>query len=67
MVLGSSFAYFASFERCLAKAGIPHLTNSSNVADNRELSQFPLLRALIVPPIDTRSIAKLRGPSTPGS
>lgn len=60
-VLGSSFAYFASFERCLAKAGIPHLTNSSNVADNTELGQFPLLRALIVPTIDKRSLAKLQG------
>lgn len=60
-VLGSSFAYFASFERCLAKAGIPHLTNSSNVADNKELAQFPLLRALIVPTIDKRSLAKLQG------
>jgi hypothetical protein len=60
-VLGSSFAYFASFERCLAKAHIPHLTNSSNIADNKELGQFPLLRALIVPTIDKRSIAKLQG------
>ena len=61
VLLGSSFAYFASFERCLAGAGIPHLTNSSNVSDNRELGQFPLLRALIVPTIDKRSIAKLQG------
>jgi ABC-type branched-subunit amino acid transport system substrate-binding protein len=60
-VLGSSFAYFASFEACLTKAGIPHLTNSSNVADNQELSRYPLLRALIVPTIDVRSIAKLQG------
>jgi hypothetical protein len=60
-VLGSSFAYFASFEQCLAKAGIPHLSNSSNVADNTELGKFPLLRALIVPTIDKRSLAKLQG------
>jgi len=61
VVLGSSFAYFASFERCLARAGIPHLSNTSNVADNGELGQFPLFRALIVPTIDKRSIAKLQG------
>jgi ABC-type branched-subunit amino acid transport system substrate-binding protein len=65
-VLGSSFAYFVSFESCLAKAGIPHLTNSSNVADNVELSRFPLLRALIVPTIDKRSIAKLQGAMNTG-
>ncbi len=61
VVLGSDFAYFANFERCLARAGIPHLSNSSNVPDNQELRQFPLLRALIVPTIDKRSIAKLQG------
>ena len=61
VVLGSSFAYFASFEQCLAKAGIPHLSNSSNVPDNQELGRFSLLRALIVPTIDKRSIAKLQG------
>jgi hypothetical protein len=61
VVLGSDFAYFASFEKCLAKAGIPHLSNTSNVPDNTELGQFPLLRALIVPTIDKRSIAKLQG------
>jgi hypothetical protein len=60
-VLGSSFAYFASFESCLAKAGVPHLSNTSNVADNTELGRFPLLRNLIVPTIDKRSIAKLQG------
>jgi ABC-type branched-subunit amino acid transport system substrate-binding protein len=65
-VLGSSFAYFASFERCLAKAGIPHLSNSSNVADNQELSSFPLFRALIVPTIDKRSLAKLQGAISTG-
>ena len=66
VVLGSSFAYFVSFESCLAKAGIPHLTNSSNVADNTELSRFPLLRALIVPTIDKRSLAKLQGAMNTG-
>ena len=65
-VLGSSFAYFVSFESCLAKAGIPHLTNSSNVADNVELARFPLLRALIVPTIDKRSVAKLQGAMNTG-
>ena len=60
-VVGSSFAYFASFESCLAKAGVPHLSNTSNVADNVELGRFPLLRNLIVPTIDKRSIAKLQG------
>jgi ABC-type branched-subunit amino acid transport system substrate-binding protein len=61
VVLGSDFAYFRSFEACLAKAGIPHLSSSSNVPDNQELGRFPLLRALIVPTIDKRSIAKLQG------
>jgi hypothetical protein len=61
VVLGSDFAYFRNFEDCLAKAGIPHLSNSSNVPDNQELRQFPLLRALIVPTIDKRSLAKLQG------
>ena len=65
-VLGSSFAYFASFESCLAKAGVPHLSNTSNVADNAELGRFPLLRNLIVPTIDKRSIAKLQGAMTAG-
>ena len=66
VVLGSSFAYFASFEQCLAKAGIPHLSNSSNVADNGELGRFPLFRALIVPTIDKRSLAKLQGAISSG-
>jgi ABC-type branched-subunit amino acid transport system substrate-binding protein len=65
-VLGSSFAYFASFESCLAKAGIPHLSNTTNVADNKELGQFPLLRSLIVPTIDKRSLAKLQGAMNTG-
>jgi ABC-type branched-subunit amino acid transport system substrate-binding protein len=61
VVLGSSFAYFRSFESCLAKAGIPHLSNTTNVPDNAELAAFPLYRALIVPTIDKRSVAKLQG------
>jgi hypothetical protein len=60
-VLGYVFNYFASFESCLAKKGIPHLNTGFNIPDAQELRQFPLHVALDVPTIGRRSLAKLEG------
>ena len=60
-VLGYVFNYFASFESCLARKGIPHLNTGFNIPDNKELSAFPLHEALDVPTIGRRSLAKLEG------
>jgi hypothetical protein len=61
VVLGYVFDYFASFESCLAKHGIPHLNTGFNIPDAQELKAFPLFVPLIVPTIERRSLAKIDG------
>lgn len=58
-VLGYNFTYYNSFESCLAKRGVPHLSTGFNVADPVELAKVPLLRALDVPTIDRRGLLKI--------
>lgn len=60
-VLGYVFNYFASFERCLQKNGVVHLTTSFNIPDYAELRQYPLFLALDVPTIERRTLAKIDG------
>jgi len=60
-VLGYVFNYFASFESCLAKRGIPHLNTGFNIPDRQELRPFPLFLAVNTPIIDRRGLLKLRG------
>jgi hypothetical protein len=66
VVLGYVFNYFSSFESCLAKRGIPHLTTSFNIPDRQELRPYPLLLAMSTPTIDRRGLLKLRGASADG-
>ena len=36
------FNYFASFEKCLASKGIPHLNSGFNIPDKKELGHLAL-------------------------
>lgn len=65
-VLGYVFNYFASFESCLARKGIPHLNTGFNIPDTKELSAFPLHVALDVPTIGRRTLLKLDGGARDG-
>jgi hypothetical protein len=66
VVLGYVFNYYASFESCLAKHGVPHLTTSFNIPDAQELRPFPLFVPLVVPTIERRSLAKIDGAMATG-
>lgn len=61
VVLGYSFNYDPSFEACLARKGIPHLSTTFNVPDATELRQFPLLLNVDVPTIGRRTLLKVDG------
>ncbi len=65
-VLGYAFNYYASFERCLAKRGIPHLTTSFNIPDRKELADFPSFVAVDTPTVDRRGLAKVDGAMASG-
>ncbi len=60
-VLGYVFTHIDSFESCLAKRNIPHLSTTFNVPDAPTLSRYPMLMALSTPLIERRSIAKVDG------
>jgi hypothetical protein len=60
-VLGYEFTHVGGFESCLTKAGIPHLNTGFNIADQVELSQYPLYRSMAVPTIERRQMAKTDG------
>lgn len=60
-VLGYAFDYFPSFESCLARNSVVHLTTSFNIPDRTELSHYPGLVALDVPTVDRRGLAKADG------
>ncbi|HVV76478.1 MAG TPA: hypothetical protein VHC43_10620 [Mycobacteriales bacterium] len=61
VVLGYQFTYEPNLEQCLAKHGIPHLSDGFNVPSNSVLAQYPLFWSLDVPTIGERSIAKFQG------
>jgi hypothetical protein len=65
-VLGYEFTYEPDFESCLAKQGIPHLTDGFNVPGSAELAQYPMFWSLDVPTIGARSIAKFQGAISTG-
>jgi ABC-type branched-subunit amino acid transport system substrate-binding protein len=45
-VLGYAFAFFDSFESCLSRSNVVHLSTSYATLDQRALSQYPLLYLL---------------------
>lgn len=51
-VLGYAFAFFPSFEACLAKAGISHITSAYNISDAAGFNQFPNLFSTAAPVLD---------------
>jgi hypothetical protein len=51
-VLGYSFAFFDSFESCLARSGVVHLSTMFNGTDDRNLPQYPLLYLVGTPSYD---------------
>lgn len=51
-VLGYAFVFFDSFESCLSRAGVVHLSTTYNASDDAGLAQYPLLYALAVPTWD---------------
>jgi len=61
IVIGYSFNYDPSFEACLARKGIAHLSTTFNVPDDTELKQFPLLLNVEVPTIGRRTLLKVDG------
>ena len=67
LVLGYVFNYDQAFEACLARKGIPHLSTTFNVPDEKELSGFPLLLNVEVPTITRRTLAKLDGAFATGA
>ena len=60
-VLGYAFNYYRSFETCLAKREVPHLTTSFNIPDRTELRAYPGLVAVDTPTVDRRGLAKADG------
>jgi ABC-type branched-subunit amino acid transport system substrate-binding protein len=65
-VLGYSFAFFDSFESCLARANVVHLTTAYGVADAAGMRQYPLLYSLAAPNIDRYLATVLTGAVTTG-
>ena len=61
VVLGYAFNYYRSFESCLSKRAVPHLTTSFNIPDRAELRSYPGLVALDTPTVDRRGLAKADG------
>lgn len=65
-VVGYSFAFFESFESCLAKAGVPHLTGAYTVGDEDSLATYPLLVATTNVTADRRYVLQFAGPLKAG-
>jgi hypothetical protein len=61
VVLGYAFDYAPGFESCLAKEGIPHISDSYAVTSQAEMAQYPLYWSLDTPPIEQREMAKYEG------
>jgi ABC-type branched-subunit amino acid transport system substrate-binding protein len=60
-VVGYVFTHIDSFEACLAKKGVPHLSTTFNVPDAATLARYPTLVALSTPLIERRSVVKIDG------
>ena len=61
VVVGYSFAFFTSFEACLAKAGVPHLNGAYTVGDEQTLGEFPTLFATNALTADRRYRLQIEG------
>jgi ABC-type branched-subunit amino acid transport system substrate-binding protein len=51
-VLGYAFAFFDSFESCLSRAGVTHLSTSYAAQDAKGLAQYPHLYLLATPSLE---------------
>jgi hypothetical protein len=60
-VLGYSFAMIDSFESCLTKAGVAHLTGGYAVGDEKTLDDYPAMVATTNPTVDRRYFVQLDG------
>ena len=60
-VLGYSFAMIDSFESCLTKAGVAHLTGGYAVGDEKTLDDHPAMFATTNPTVDRRYLVQLDG------
>lgn len=61
VVLGYVFAQLDSFESCLAKAGVPHLSGAYTIGDEQTLRQFPQLVGTNALTADRRFRLQLEG------
>ena len=61
VVVGYSFAFYTSFESCLAKAGVPHLNGAYTVGDEQTLRDFPTLFATNALTADRRYRLQIEG------
>ena len=60
-VLGYSFAMIESFESCLTKAGVSHLSGGYAIGDEKTLDDYPALVATTNPTVDRRYLVQLDG------
>jgi hypothetical protein len=60
-VLGYSFAMMESFESCLTKAGVSHLSGGYAMGDEKTLDDYPHLFATTNPTVDRRYLVQLDG------
>ena len=60
-VLGYSFAMIESFETCLSKAGVSHLSGGYAMGDEKTLDDYPSLFATTNPTVDRRYLVQLDG------
>ncbi len=54
VIVGYSFTFLDSFEACLAKAGVPHLSGGYSLGDEKVLRDYPGLVATNAPTADRR-------------
>ncbi len=60
-VLGYSFAMIESFETCLTKAGVSHLSGGYAMGDEKTLDDYPYLFGTTNPTVDRRYLVQLDG------
>ena len=60
-VVGYNFAFLESFEACLAKAGVPHLSGAYTVGDDQSLRDFPTMVGTNALSADRRYRLQLEG------
>jgi ABC-type branched-subunit amino acid transport system substrate-binding protein len=66
VVIGYVFVFMPSFEACLAKAGVPHLSAAYQPGDVVDQQQFKLLVATAHPTVDGFNLTALQGALTSG-